>query len=133
MILKKEVSTLSRSELLYLNRFLKKTCQEIIGHTNPDIRTFNKDNNNFLGLYDPEYHRICIYRNNLKTINDYVKVFIHEWTHSLQKKLEKYYLAMEFKWGYRNNPFEVEARENEKIYKSIVWKIVKLRLREVNL
>jgi len=133
MILKKEVSTLSRSELLYLNRFLKKTCQEIIGHTNPDIRTFNKDNNNFLGLYDPEYHRICIYRNNLKTIDDYVKVFIHEWTHSLQKKLEKYYLAMEFKWGYRNNPFEVEARENEKIYKSIVWKIVKLRLQGVEL
>jgi hypothetical protein len=40
---------------------------------------------------------------------------------------------MEFKWGYRNNPFEVEARENEKIYKSIVWKIVKLRLQGVEL
>jgi len=133
MILKKEVSTLSRSELLYLNRFLKKTCQEIIGNTNPDIRTFNTDNNKFLGFYDPKYHRIHIYRNNLKTVDDYVKVFIHEWTHSLQKKLEKYYLAMNLKWGYKDNPFEVEARENEKIYKSIVWKIVKLRLREVGL
>ena len=132
MILKKEVSTLSRSELLYLNRFLKKTCQEIIGYTNPDIRTF-KDSISFLGLYDPKYHKIYIYRNNLKTIDDYVKVFIHEWTHSLQKKLEKYYLAMNLKWGYKDNPYEIEARKNEEIYKSTVWKIVKLRLKEVEL
>jgi hypothetical protein len=32
---------------------------------------------------------------------------------------------MNDKYGYNYNPFEVEARNNEKLYKSEVWKITK--------
>jgi hypothetical protein len=47
----------------------------------------------------------------------------------MQKKLKKNYLKMYYKYGYHKNPFEVEARENEKIYKSVVWKYTKNKLK----
>jgi len=130
MVLKQKISELNRSQLLLLNRYLREACSNLIGKSNPQVRTYVKDNNHsYYGQYDPELHRLIIYRNYTDTVDKYITVFIHEWTHSMQKKLKKNYFKMDHKYGYHKNPFEVEARQNEKIYKSIVWKYTKRKLK----
>jgi hypothetical protein len=79
-------------------------------------------------MYCPENHIISIIRNNVNNVDKYVQIYIHEWTHSLQKGIKKNYAKMDYKYGYYNNPYEIEARENEKLFKPIIWKIVKSRL-----
>lgn len=126
MILQTKIDQLSRSELLRLNLALKIACNDIIG-TNKKVivRTHNKFNSDCYGLYDYDYSSIVIYRKGIKNIDKYVKIFIHEWTHSLQKGLKRKYNKMNKKYGYWNNPFEIEARTNEGLYKSIIWKYAK--------
>jgi hypothetical protein len=126
MILKKEIDTLTRSELLKLNRGLKQACSILLGDSKPEIRTINKVNDINLAHYDPYLNRITIYRPMVKNIDSYVKVFIHEWTHSLQKGIKKNYTKLEKKYGYWYNPYEVEARESEKEYKSVIWRLTKM-------
>lgn len=66
-------------------------------------------------------------RNNWLTINikscvnirDIVSTTIHEYTHLIQDL--KHYN----KFGYDDNPFEIEARENEKKYTSKCWKEIR--------
>jgi len=62
----------------------------------------------------------------IKDIDSYVRVFIHEWTHSLQKGIKKNYIKLEEKYGYWYNPYEVEARQSEKEFKSVIWKLTKM-------
>lgn len=125
MTLRKHINELSRSELLKLNRTLKNVCEYVIGKKGKvSIRTYNTENNRLHGQYDYNTKTIKMWRNGL-TLNKYIEIFIHEWTHSLQTGLKRNYSKMDKKYGYRNNPYEVEARLNEKIYKSIVWKITK--------
>ena len=126
MILRKEISTLTRSELLKLNRGLKQACSILLGESNAEIRTINKMSEVYLANYDPYLNRITIYRPMVKNIDSYVKVFIHEWTHSLQKGIKRNYTKLERKYGYWYNPYEVEARESEKEYKSVIWKLTKM-------
>jgi hypothetical protein len=126
MILRKEISTLTRSELLKLNRGLKQACSILLGESNPEIRTINKLNEINLAHYDPHLNRITIYRPMVKDIDAYVKVFIHEWTHSLQKGIKRNYSKLEEKYGYWYNPYEVEARQSEKEFKSVIWKLTKM-------
>ena len=69
-------------------------------------------------------------RNNWLTVNlgvcgnvrEIIKTTIHEYTHHIQKGLKQNYNSSVEKNGYYDSPFEVEARENEKIYKSVIWK-----------
>jgi hypothetical protein len=129
MNLKTPLKDLNRSELLRLNSALKNVCELILGKKNGIIiRTYNKSNNNHFAYYDYNDCSIRIFRKDIKTVDFYVKVFIHEWTHSLQKGLKRKYSLMVSKYGYWNNPYEIEARENEKLFKSIVWKMVKKSL-----
>ena len=126
MILQKNIDQLTRSELLCLNKALKIACNDIIG-CNPKVivRTYNKSSDYCFAFYDYDDCSIRIFRKGIKNVDEYVKIFIHEWTHSLQKGLKSKYLKMNKKYGYWKNPFEVEARLNEKIYKSIIWKYAK--------
>lgn len=129
MNLKTPIETLTRSELLRLNNSLKNVCELILGkNSKVIIRTFNKSNHNCYAYYDYDDCSIRIFRKDIKTIDSYVKIFIHEWTHSLQKGLKRKYSSMSAKYGYWNNPYEIEARENEVLFKSLVWKLVKKSL-----
>lgn len=129
MTLKTKVSDLSRSQLLKLNRSLRKACSVILGDSGVNFKSsVNTNVTGYYGLYCPENHRISIFRNNINSVDKYVQVYIHEWTHSIQKGIKKNYAKMSYKYGYHNNPFEIEARENEKIFKSVVWRLVKTEL-----
>jgi hypothetical protein len=126
MTLKTNIDQLTRSELLNLNKSLKIACNDIIGgNQRVFVRTYNKSNPDCYAFYDYDDYSIRIFRKDIKTIDKYVQVFIHEWTHSLQKGLKKKYTKMFMVYGYWHNPYEIEARLNEKIYKSIVWKYAK--------
>lgn len=67
------------------------------------------------------YGNYCFYRNKItihtstcKNIHDIVSTVIHEYTHYLQSRnLYKYY---EQNYYYSTNPYEREARRNEKKY-----------------
>ena len=126
MILKRKINTLSRSELLKLNRGLKESCGLLFGDSGIEVRTYNRTQNLNVAYYDPSIKRITINRGMISDINSYVKTFIHEWIHSRQKKLQKNYLKYEKKYGYWHNPYEVEARQAEKEYKSVIWKMTKM-------
>ena len=131
MILKTKIRELERSELLRLNRCLKQACHEIVGkNRSVSIRTTSK--NGYMihdmevqGHFSYSNNKIEIFRGSIEDIDRYLKVFIHEWTHSCQKGLGKKYHKMNSTFGYFENPFEVEARESEVMFKSRVWKRAK--------
>ncbi len=126
MTLKKPLKDLTRRELLQLNSSLKKSCQFIIGKKkNISVRTYSKLHSENYGLFDPDVNTIVIFRGGIPTVGKYVEIFIHEWVHSVQTGLKKNYSKMDKKYGYWNNPYEIEAREGEKIYRSPVWKLTK--------
>lgn len=125
MTLKTPLESISRSELLLLNKSLRYACSERMGRNSTKIRTYKHNNPVKYGQYDYNTDIISIFRGSISDIDQYVKIFIHEWTHSLQKGLKRRYSKMNDKYGYNYNPFEVEARNNEKLYKSEVWKITK--------
>jgi hypothetical protein len=112
-----------------LNRNLRKACSIIIGDSNPKFKSINNYKNiEYMGQYCPYQHEIVLYRNNISDIDKYVQVYIHEWTHSTQKGIKKNYVKMDYKYGYSKNPYEIEARDNEKVFKSIIWRVVKRML-----
>jgi len=132
MILTTKISDLSTKQIKLLNTCLEQACTDIMGkRQNINLKISVRKTSNTLGYYDPDTKIICIYKKNIKNINEWVKVFIHEWQHSLQKKLKRKYAKYDYKFGYRKNPFEIEARESEKLFKSIVWSFTKHLLKDI--
>ena len=125
MKLSTNLESLSRSELLKLNKCLIMACSEVLGSSNTMVRTTKQNSPYYKGYVDIEDNRILIFRSSIKDIREYVEIFIHEWTHSRQKKISKMYYKMDSKYGYDKNPFEIEAKENEKKFRPEVWKITK--------
>ena len=125
MKLSTNLESLSRSELLKLNKCLIMACSEVLGSSNTIVRTTKRNSPYYKGYFDIEDNRIVIFRSSIKDIRDYVETFIHEWTHSRQMKISKMYYKMDSKYGYDKNPFEIEAKENEKKFRPEVWKITK--------
>jgi hypothetical protein len=124
MTLKTTIESLSRKDLLKLNRSLKFACSKLIGNSLTKIRTY-KNNSKLHGEFDSYTLTIKIYRGSIKNVEKYVEVFIHEWTHSVQKDIKTKYDKMTEKYGYKKNPYEIEARKNEKVYRSNIWKVAK--------
>jgi hypothetical protein len=48
------------------------------------------------------------------TLRKFIGIILHEYCHTLQKGGDKKYLKLSKKYGYWNNPMEVEARSHEK-------------------
>jgi hypothetical protein len=94
-----------------------------LGHGNKPVPKFKINNrlNGYYGQYDYEYV-ITINPSNCETIEMFVRTIIHEYTHHIQKGLKRNYTSSVKRDGYYNSPFEVEARGNEKKYKSVIWK-----------
>lgn len=64
--------------------------------------------NNSRGEYNPFINQIIIVKNNIDSFEELVDTIIHEYTHSTQSLGS--YAKKSLKYGYFNNPFEVEAR-----------------------
>ena len=64
--------------------------------------------NNYSGEYNPFVNQITVVPSNIEYVVDLVEVLIHEYTHSTQRLTD--YTQKNKKYGYWNNPYEVEAR-----------------------
>ena len=79
----------------------------------------------YYGIYDYQSKTIKIYKKSSSGMLGYVRTFVHEYAHAKQKGLGRYYTAYHFKYGYWNNPYEVDAREKEAMYRPLIWKEAK--------
>jgi hypothetical protein len=85
--------------------------------------------NNLYGWYLQESHRIYININTCKTVKQFIKTFVHEYTHSIQPVKTRYRQYSKV-FGYMDNPYEVHARANEIYYKHIWECYKKIQLRK---
>ena len=115
------INTLSLKELRDVCGFGIGFCSVEIGnnnrHSSPisySIRT-TKSKKKTLGEYCFKTNKIIIYRHNMITLGDFIKVFIHEYTHYLQPIKTKYHKMLD-ECGYENHPHEIEAENNASMY-----------------
>ena len=80
-------------------------------NTLPQVILRNGKKSNSYGIYDSGKHLIIIYPDEQENLRRIIDTVIHEFTHSCQKKILRGYTPASKKFGYKKNPFEVEARE----------------------
>lgn len=105
-----------------------KFCRNKIGSKKGiGLLMVDKSERQYFGAYDIESNEIVIYMDVCKTVGEFTRTFIHEWTHSLQP-CEKMYMKLLKKHGYDNHPFEIEAVDNEKKYNRVLLKELRTML-----
>ena len=75
------------------------------------------------GYFECLKNKLSIFPEHNKNVRDLICTTIHEYTHYTQPIRSKYN-KLDEQYGYTNNPFEVVARTNEKLYKNC-WKTIK--------
>ena len=128
MKLKDNLNTYTTPELRKMGLTLIGITRKILGHGNkpsPKLKIRNKLANSY-GQYD--FESLVINPSTCVTMDMFVRTIIHEYTHHIQRGIKRNYASSMKKNGYWDCPFEVEARGNEKKYKSVVWKTFKQTL-----
>lgn len=125
---------LSRREQKLIVGETIKWCQQFFGvnhrrkneftyYVGPQPKRLLKKYGKYFGCYDCLKNTLNVFPENCKDIRDLIKTTIHEYTHYTQPIRSKYY-KLDEQYGYLNNPFEVVARTNEKLYKNC-WRQIK--------
>jgi hypothetical protein len=113
------LSTLSRYKVQKIAKLTIDFCTENFGKTKnkswPTTYISWRSNTSLIGEYDPFNHDIWVWVKNCPTVMELVKTIIHEWTHSKQRILTEYQ-KLHRKFGYKDNPLEIEAYAAEKIW-----------------
>ena len=65
MKLSTNLESLSRSELLKLNKCLIMACSEVLGSSNTIVRTTKRNSPYYKGYFDIEDNRIVIFRSSI--------------------------------------------------------------------
>ena len=128
MKLKDNLNTYTTPELRKMGITLIGITRKILGHGNkpsPKLKIRNGLVNSY-GQYD--FESLVINPSTCVTMEMFVRTIIHEYTHHIQRGIKRNYASSMKKNGYWDCPFEVEARGNEKKYKSVVWKTFKQTL-----
>ena len=128
MKLKDNLNTYTTPELRKMGLTIIGITRKILGHGNkpsPKLKIRNGLVNSY-GQYD--FESLVINPSTCVTMEMFVRTIIHEYTHHIQRGIKRNYASSMKKNGYWDCPFEVEARGNEKKYKSIVWKTFKQTL-----
>jgi hypothetical protein len=123
--LKTDIQSLSGKELKLLNECLVEACSKYMGKKKGLKVQMIGRGNKYFGLYDYESKTIKLYKKSCSGMLGYLRTFVHEYAHAKQKGLAKNYTAYHFKYGYWNNPYEVDARKKEGEYRPLIWKEVK--------
>ena len=90
-------------------------AQDLLGPSKCNTIAFTWDSEEeSLGWYDWD-NIIWINLASCKRMISVQKTILHEWTHAQQTF--RWYNHYNLKYGYKNNPYEVAARENEKLVK----------------
>ena len=94
---------------------LLRWAEELLGPSKCNTIAFTWDiEEESLGWYDWD-NIIWINLASCKRMISVQKTILHEWTHAQQTF--RWYNHYQIKYGYKNNPYEIEARENEKLVK----------------
>lgn len=128
MKLKDNLNTYTTPELRKMGLAIIGITRKILGHGNkpsPKLKIRNGLVNSY-GQYD--FESLVINPSTCVTMDMFVRTIIHEYTHHIQRGIKRNYASSMKKNGYWDCPFEVEARGNEKKYKSVVWKTFKQTL-----
>ena len=128
MKLKDNLNTYTTPELRKMGLTIIGITRKILGHGNkpsPKLKIRNRLANSY-GQYD--FESLVINPSTCVTMEMFVRTIIHEYTHHIQRGIKRNYASSMKKNGYWDCPFEVEARGNEKKYKSVVWKTFKQTL-----
>ena len=128
MKLTDNLNTYTTPELRKMGLTLIGITRKILGHGNkpsPKLKIRNGLVNSY-GQYD--FESLVINPSTCVTMEMFVRTIIHEYTHHIQRGIKRNYASSMKKNGYWDCPFEVEARGNEKKYKSVVWKTFKQTL-----
>lgn len=128
MKLTDNLNTYTTPELRKMGLTLIGITRKILGHGNkpsPKLKIRNGLANSY-GQYD--FESLVINPSTCATMEMFVRTIIHEYTHHIQRGIKRNYASSMKKNGYWDCPFEVEARGNEKKYKSVVWKTFKQTL-----
>lgn len=127
--LKTNVEDLTVRKLRDITKLILSWCENNIGISKyrpytPDfsIQKMRSKYSPTIGIYDSDQSKIIIYRHQTKTIKDFIKVVIHEYTHHTQD-LRNYNKVLK-EVGYNDHPNEIEAEKNELLY-SECWKKIK--------
>lgn len=129
------LSELSLTDIRNICKFGLSFCSDVLGvngrHKDQlsfSIRTDRRKSDTYYGEYCPMTNQITIYRNNINNVRDLIRVFVHEYTHSLQPIKTKYYKLLD-KYGYVDHPFEIEANNNGDMYYNQLWLAYKKTLK----
>jgi hypothetical protein len=96
---------------------------EFTYYVGPQPKRLLKQYGKYMGCYDCVENKLNVYTEHNKYVRDIIKTVIHEYTHYMQPIRSRYYM-LDKQYGYKNNPFEVVARTNEKLYKNC-WRNIK--------
>ena len=103
------------------NRRKNKLTYSVIVQSPKIVKVMNAE---AMGMFNPKFNKLIVFHNNNDTVMEMVQTTIHEYTHYLQP-IAKYYNFFNKNYGYKDNPFEVQAFNNEKIYYKECWKSIK--------
>lgn len=80
----------------------------------PKVSIINNVDDKSFGMFDCGKNTIVVNRAYAKTIKLFIQTILHEYTHYLQNMST--YIQLYKKVGYDKHPYEMESRENEKLY-----------------
>lgn len=121
---KTPLDSLNRNQLRKITKISLEWCINNIKPTVykkfPEFRISKKESDcygDYLRFEEKKKHFITLYPDVCKILARFISTIIHEYIHSTQKLLERDYDSYTFKYGLWENPFEVEARNLEKLYR----------------
>ena len=126
--LKTKVKELGRQEAVRIAKTAFKWCERTLGENRRKkwkLSTYIRkahDGDDTCGEYDCWDHEIYVYWNNCDDVRELIATCVHEWTHSLQPIITKYY---KYPGTYSRNPYERAAKYAEQKWTPIVWREIR--------
>ena len=126
---KKKFKNISRTILELCPHYMGYPTPNRLNGVLPKLSVYNNENGNCCGYFDSFELTIRIYPKFIRSKLEHIRTIIHEYTHYIQmydsSRLNSKYSKFNDSLGYENNPFEIEARENETKYMRLVYSRVK--------
>jgi hypothetical protein len=124
------ISRLGREPTVRIANMALRWCRTNLGVNNrkkyaPIWYVHKGCGDNICGEYDDSDNEVHIYWDQCEDIRELIQTCIHEWTHQLQPITTKYY---KYPGSYSRNPYERQARYNEKKYTPILWDEIKYKV-----
>jgi hypothetical protein len=127
---------LSKTKLRRIAKEILELCPDYMGYPHMSKAVFiqprlsvSYTDDKYCGEFDNENLIIRIFPRRIKSKLDLIRTIIHEYTHYVQlydsPRMDRKYVKANEELGYQNNPFEIEARENEVKYMRLVYARVK--------